>query len=306
VKEVIGIDIGGTKIAGGCLRMDGEGFILDEVRLVDTPTGPEAIMRAVIELCRDLYAAYPAAEAVGIGAAGQIDVERGLVHHAVETIPGWTGMPIREQVQQRIDLPVAVDNDVNVMALAEMHFGAGRDYRHMLFLTVGTGIGGAVVLDGKLWRGTHWNAGELGHILVDWHGERVCTCGAHGHLEAYAAGPAMATQYSRRSGLNTVLDLREISQRAQAGDAIAQAAIQQGATILGLALAGLVNILDPEAVIIGGGVPGLGDIWWTPLREAFGTAVFPHLQTVPLLLALLGEQATMIGAARLACDRITP
>lgn len=304
MKHVIGIDIGGTKIAGGILRMDAEGYHLDDVRRVSTPPGPDNILQATIDLCHDLLRGGATVQAVGIGAAGQIDTGRGVVTYAVETIPGWTGTPIQDRVQAQIGLPVFVDNDVNVMALAETHFGAGRPYRHMLLLTVGTGIGGALVLDRRLWRGTHWNAGEIGHILVDWRSQRICTCGARGHLEACAAGPAIAAHYAELAGLDSAPDLREVGQQAAARNPHAQTAIRQGAQILGAALAGLTNTLDPQAIIIGGGVPNLSEVWWGPLRESFAAGVFSPLQQLPLLPAELGEQATMIGAAQLAWEQI--
>lgn len=304
MTRVIGIDIGGTKIAGAVMTMAADTFEIVEVRHVSTPAGPENVMQAVIALCVTLYDSDTSVAAIGIGAAGQIDTAQGVVSHAVETIPGWAGMAIRERVQAVVPLLVRVDNDVNAMALAETNYGAGRAYRHSLLLTVGTGVGGALVMDGRLWYGAHWNGGELGHVLVDWRSDRRCTCGARGHLEAYAAGPAIAADYCERIGTKQRLDLRYVSQQAAAGDPQAQAAICQGAQILGAAVAGLANAFDPEAVIIGGGVPNLGARWWSPLRETFAASVFPHLRDLPLLSAELGEQATLIGAARLAYDRM--
>lgn len=236
---------------------------------------------------------------VGIGTAGQVDVQSGTVVYAVETMPGWTGTPLGAAVRAALGLPVVVDNDVNAMAVGEMVFGAGRGFRSALYAAVGTGVGGALLMNGELWRGVNGSAGELGHILVDWDGDRICNCGSKGHLEAYAAGPAIANTYYRQQRLPESGDLRPVVQAAEAGDPLAQHAIAEGAAIMGAAMAGLAAVVNPEVLILGGGVALLGDLWWGPFEAALRANQMPAAQKMILKQAELGNQAAIIGAAEL-------
>jgi glucokinase len=242
--------------------------------------------------------------AAGAGSAGHVDRRRGTISYASELLPGWTGLDLARELQAALELPVSVENDVNAMALAEAHFGAGRDFRHALYITVGTGIGGALIVDGRLWHGATWTAGELGHLVVDWNGTRRCNCGQPGHLEAYVAGPALAARYRERSGMEQPLDLVAVAARARAGDTIAAETIVEGARILGLALGGLLNVLDPQALIVGGGVAELQDLWWPALETALRANSMPGPARVAQRRAMLGVDATLIGAAWLAlCEQ---
>ena len=141
-------------------------------------------------------------------------------------------------------LPAVVGNDVNALALGESQFGAGREFKDVLYVAVGTGIGGALVLDDRLRRGANWAAGEICHLISAWDGDRVCSCGRRGHLEAHASGPAMAERHAALAGLAEPLDLRVVVARAQADDLVARRAIAEGAEILGITLGGLLNVLD--------------------------------------------------------------
>jgi len=300
---ILGIDIGGTKIAAALVRPDGS---IAAAQHVPTPAaeGARAVLEATLAAGRSVLdtAAAQGVEvlAAGVGAAGHVDHGRGVIMYAAGTLPGWAGTELRGALQAAFGLPVAVDNDVNAMALGEARFGAGRSFSHALYLTVGTGIGGAVVHGGELWRGHSWTAGEIGHLVIDWNGERRCSCGASGHLEAYAAGPAIAARYAALAGLDLPLDLYAVAQRAEAGDAIARQAISEGAQILGLALGGLLNVLDPQALVIGGGVTQLGGRWWQPLEAALRANPMPGPARIVLRHAQLGMEAVLIGAAWLA------
>ncbi len=303
--HVIGVDIGGTKIAAAVVAPNGA--LASEVSSILTPVreGPEAIVDTVIGLCHQLIQRYPETiHAIGIGTAGQVDFARGVITYAVDTLPGWAGTPLRERVRTALGLPVVIDNDVNAMAAGEAQFGAGQGYESALFVTVGTGVGGALIVNGRLWRGANGSAGEIGHIVVDWRGMRMCNCGQAGHLEAYAAGPAIARHYCELAGIPAHDDLREVAQLAANGDALARKAVIEGAQILGAGLAGLLNILDVQALIIGGGVPEIGDLWWNAFEAAVRANPLPCPQRVHLRRAQLGVSATLIGAAWEAFDSL--
>lgn len=297
----LGIDIGGTKIAAALVAPDGQrhGFAR-----ISTPTGgAEPILGAAIELgARVLATAASHADvvAIGVGAAGQVDHARGVVAYAADTLPGWGGAAVAHVLGTAFGLPVVVDNDVNALAVAEQQFGAGRSFQHSLYVAVGTGVGGAIILNGELWRGAHWAAGELGHLVIDWRGERQCSCGQRGHLEAYTAGPALAAQFCQVAGSPEPLDLRAVAARAEAGDEHARHAITEGAQILGIALGGVLNMLDVQALIIGGGVANLGDRWWQALEQKLCTNFLPGAAHVALRRAELGEHGVVVGAASLA------
>lgn len=304
--RAIGVDIGGTKIAAALVAQDGS---WSDLTRVDTPVseGPAAIVRAVICLTEALHrqadAQHLSAVGVGIGSAGQIDVKTGTVTYAVETLPGWAGTALGADVAAATGLDVIVDNDVNAMAVGEMRFGAGRGFSSALYAAVGTGVGGALILNGELWRGANWSAGELGHIVLDWQGDRLCNCGAKGHLEAYAAGPAIANSYYRLKGMPETGDLRAVVQAAQSGDHDAVRVIAEGARMMGAALAGLVAVFDPEALILGGGVALLGEMWWAPFEAEVRASPMPAAQRVALLRAQMGNEAALIGAASLVWER---
>lgn len=307
MRYVIGIDIGGTKIAGALVQRDGQYTSLQQV---PTPAqeGPQAVLGATVNLIKSLFAIAVneghEVIGIGIGAAGQINIETGEVTYAVETLPGWAGTRIAKPLSEQFGVPVVVDNDVNAMAIAELQYGAGRGLQSSLYAAVGTGVGGALILNGQLWRGTNWSAGELGHVMAVWNGDRICNCGQAGHLEAYAAGPAMARRYAQLRGLEESTDLRPIVSAAKQGDRIAQDVIIEGARILGTVLSGLVNVFDPQALIIGGGVTELGEFWWMPFQNALRANPLPASKKVQIHLAQLGNNVVLIGAAWLAWEKL--
>jgi len=312
----IGIDVGGTKIAAGLV--DAYGRTRDAFA-VPTPAteGAEAVLSAIAGAAHRLRAGLGSGEyesgdsgseaagggtvvGVGIGTGGVVDHRRGTVVSATGLLHGWAGTPVADALSARLGLPVGVDNDGNALALGEHRFGAGRGHEDVLYLTLGTGIGGALVLGGRLRRGAHHGAGELGHLPVDDPGPRPCSCGAYGHLEALASGPALTSLYREASGDEEVADLRVVAERAAGGDAVARAALARGAAGLGRTLAGLAATLDPEAVVVGGGAAQAGPALWEPLTAAFRDAALPAVRHTPLLPARLGTAAALIGAAQLA------
>ncbi len=302
---VIGIDIGGTKIAAALVTAAGA---VAGLRTVATPATPR-IIPTMAGLCQELLALARedslAVAAVGVGAAGQVDARAGQIVYAVETLPGWTGTPVAAQLGALVGLPVLVENDVNAVAAGEMRFGAGRGFQRALYAAIGTGIGGALIANGRVESGAHWSAGEIGHTMIDIEERRMCNCGQAGHLEAYASGPAMARRCCQLKGVAEHTDLRAVARLAEQGDAQARAAIEEGARTLGRALNGLVSVYDPEVLVIGGGVPEIGPLWWAPFERALRQGNMPAPQQVALRPAELGWQAALIGAAALALEAHT-
>lgn len=302
-SAVIGVDIGGTKIAAGIVTPTGEAMHVQTVR---TPAlqGAAVILNAVADLVRQLleraHRQSIPISAVGVGAGGQIDVAAGCVRYATDVISGWSGADIVGVLQAQLALPVTVDNDGNVWALGEQRFGAGRPYRDLLCVAVGTGVGGGLIMNNQLVRGHSYSGGDLSHLLVEYRDGRICTCGQPGHLEAYAAGPAIARRYCELAKVTPPCELPTVAAKANEGDLLARTAIEEGAQILGKALNGVLGLLDPQALVIGGGVTQLGAMWWDPLLSEIRAHPFPSVAQIPVHRAALGQHAAVIGAAALA------
>lgn len=294
-KAAIGIDIGGTKIAAGIVVPSGE---VRSLRIVPTPVaeGPEAVLRTVIDQALALLA-ETAVQAVGIGTAGLVNSETGMIIHANPNLPGWTGMQLGQRVRETVGLPVWVDNDVNALAVGEGRFGAGQGYREIVYVAVGTGIGGALVRNGEIWRGAHYSAGEVAYLVAGWD-ER----GRPINVEDRASGTALEKQYRLLSGSTERLSLRQITERARSGDALAIKVIEEGARVLGHVLMPLVAAIDPEILIVGGGVPNVGDLWWTPFEQALRDGPLPMLKTFQIAPARLSANAGLVGAGALALN----
>ena len=319
---LVGVDLGGTKIAAALVGPDGA--LRSATLRVPTPArhGPGAVLDAVADLVERVVAgaAAPgrpgAVAAVGIGSAGVIDAERGVVLSATDAIVGWTGTDVAGGVSERLAAAgvrapdgaaplVHVDNDVNAHAAGEARFGAGRGRSSALVVAVGTGVGAALVLDGRIHHGAHFLAGEMGHMPCGQAQGETCTCGRPGHLEAVAAGPQIARRYRRATGDETVTGAVQVERLAEAGDAVARRVYRQAALALGRALAGAVTVLDPEAVIVSGGLARSGGLWWGPLRRTLrGELVDLVAERIEILPAALGGAAPIIGAAHEARLRL--
>jgi glucokinase len=309
----IGVDIGGTKIAAGL--MDGAGQLQHRSHAATPSGGGAAVLSVAIALIEELRSKVDDGDvvvAIGVGAPGVVDPVTGVVLSATQVLPGWAGTAVRADLESATGLPVAVDNDVRAMAFGEANAGAGKGLSRLLQVSVGTGIGGALTRDGRLERGNHGTTGEIAHLLVPAVGAITCGCGRSDHVEAIASGPAIAASYAARVATSSEgvagiaaapsesIALPEVVARAIAGDSDAQFVLQYAATMLGRALAGLVSALDVDAVIVGGGVLGIGAQFSTPLSDAFRAEVLPPLRDVPVLTAQLGVDAPLIGAAMLS------
>ena len=307
----IGIDAGGTKVAGLLVEPGNGGRILDR-REVPTPAeDAEATVRAIVALARDLMSGRDDVRAVGMGAAGMVDLD-GVMRYAPNV--AWREFPLARRVGQAVGLPTVVDNDANVAAWGEFRFGAGKDSTDMLLVTVGTGIGGGIVLGGKLLRGAHGFAAEIGHIIVEPGGPR-CGCGNQGCWEQVASGRAidrLGRQAAREHPEALIVELAGgdpdlvtgpvVSAAARQGDSLATRILAEVGRRLGEGIAGLVNVLDPDLVVIGGGAIEAGDFLLEPARRSFaGTVEAPeHRPEVPIVSARLGNDAGAVGAADLA------
>ncbi len=303
----LGIDVGGTKLVAASVTASGD--IVDR-RRADTPArDPERLVAALEELIGELAGeGLP----VGIGIAGMVD-PAGRVRYGPNI--GVRDLPLAARLEAAAGGPVTVVNDANAAALGEQRAGAARDHRDVLMFTLGTGVGGGIVLGGRLQEGAHRFGGEVGHLVVA-EGGRPCPCGNRGCIEAYASGTAIGLAARDRlvdqdvdSALrgDTELSGRSVTEAATAGDALAQSVLVDVGRWLGVAAAGLVNVLDPEVIIVGGGAGRHTAPWVIPAAEAAlaerilgGAQVRP---VPPFELAELGDDAGMIGAAMLALDR---
>lgn len=296
---VVGVDIGGTKTAAGLVDPSGA-LLASATRPTPAAEGCEAILDTAAELVRSVAGdRWGSVTAVGVGSAGVIDPERGVVVSATTSLTGWAGTDLRGGLSRRLGgLPVATANDVHAHALGEHWRGAAAGCADVLLVAVGTGVGASIVLGGRVRHGPHAVAGHAGHVPVPAAAGAPCPCGGTGHVEAVASGPALLAEYLRRGGTRAA-DLAGVARLAAAGDPLATDVLITGGTALGQAIGGLMNVIDPEVVVIGGGVTGCGDPWWQPVRAAIAAETLPALRDVPIVPAALPSTAALLGAARL-------
>jgi glucokinase len=311
MELTIGVDIGGTKVAGGVV--DENGSVVARARRETPSTDPEATEDTIAEVVAELAGRYEV-KAVGLGAAGYIDEKRSYVLFAPNL--AWRKEPLQADVKRRVGLPVVVENDANAAAWAEARFGAGRGEDHLLCITVGTGIGGGIVIGGELYRGRFGIAAEFGHFRVVPDGLR-CGCGNKGCWEMYASGNALVREARDlvESGsplANLMLEMGGgtaggitgpiVTKAAREGDPSAIELFDELGQWLGQGIASLAAVLDPGCFVIGGGVSEAGDLLLRPTREAFHKALTGrgHRPEAQIRLAELGNEAGLVGAADLA------
>lgn len=301
MTTTVGVDLGGTKAFA--VRLEGTEIVAEARVATSSGEIPEVVVAAARQVMTDDV------EAIGAGVAGLVRWPEGQFVWG-PNVPG-EGIPVREKVAAELGLPTVVDNDANMAAWGELHLGAARGYRHVLMVTLGTGIGGAIVADGRLYRGTSF-AGELGHIVYD-PGGTLCGCGKRGCWETMASGPALARlardylSANPHSQLARLLDGvpltgEAVTQAADAGDETARGLVGQVGGHLGRGLSNLIAVLDPEVMIIGGGLGSVGESLLGPARRVVADAMHggSHRLAVPILVAGLGPQAGAAGAALLA------
>lgn len=310
-ESFIGIDLGGTEIKVALVSLEGE-ILRRDARPTPADEGVDAVIDAMVDLASGLSRDADVA-AVGIGAPGPMNWQTGVVF-SPPNLAGWVDVPLAELMHGRLGLRCFVDNDANCACLGERWVGAGKGTETMCMLTLGTGVGGGIVVHGKLVRGADGTAGEIGHINVERDG-RVCGCGSRGCLETYgSAGGMVQTALegleSHRDSALAARDVSEItaqliSELARAGDAYCHAVIRDTGTWLGLGIASLVNLLNPEKVILSGGLAQAGELLFTSIRETVSTAAFDvPARRVEIVAAALGLDAGVIGAAAAALERL--
>ncbi|MFG2316143.1 ROK family protein [Streptomyces tendae] len=290
---VIGLDLGGTKIAAALVAPDGTVLARHTVPTPATE-GAEAVLDALAVAARAVR--VHGTTAIGVAAAGVIDPGTGTVTSATDTLSGWAGTALAAGLATRTGLPVACDNDVRAAATTELD--GPDDDATLLYAAVGTGVGGAVAAAGRMLHGAAGIAGHLGHLPSPEADGLPCTCGATGHLEAVAAGPAI-TAHSVRLGGRPADRLQTVAERAARGDPHAAAAITLGARAAGRALGGLANALGPHRVVVAGGVPRIGALYWDALCAAFAAELMPPLRGLRPRPPRGGADAAVLGAAAL-------
>jgi glucokinase len=311
VCTTVAVDLGGTHIRAA--RFSSAVPIPDAQTKIPTHAseGPEAVVARIVEAITAVLPPSQSALRIGIGAPGPLDPAAGTILEA-PNLPGFLDFPLRDRIRSHFDCPVALGNDANLAALAEWRFGAGRGTDHMLYLTISTGIGGGIISDGRLLVGARGLAAELGHMTVQPDGPR-CGCGRPGHLEAVAAGPAIArraaarVEAGERSSLATArnrITAADVGRAALDGDALAAEVVAEAAEAIGAHLADLAHAFNPEVIVIGGGVAQIGDLLFNGIDRALQDHLMhpAYAEGLRILPAQLGDDAGLVGAMVLACD----
>lgn len=313
MRTVLAADFGGTHLRAAIVTEDGTILHRDDHPTPAEAT-PGAIITRVIDLLADTVAASGAAPAAAcIATAGLINAEEGKVIVA-PNIPGFRNLVLTAPVAERLGIPAYIENDASAAALGEFRFGAGRGTRHLLHATLGTGIGGGIVIDRRLYRGAKGLAGEIGHIILNPAGPR-CNCGSRGCLEAMVSGVAFAERARRliHQGKSPILaeiaageppTAAHLAAAAARGDTLCEAEIRHGGHLLGLALGSLVNVLNPDLVTLSGGLLSMGEMFLGPAREAMYSLAYGPAAGTLIRLSELGADAGLLGAAAVAFEHL--
>ena len=312
-KNRIGIDVGGTNVK--IALVDDKGNIIYSNSV---PTRAEMgyeytvnnIKQAIHDLMKETKLSTKDIEGIGFGFPGQVDYKAGIVRNA-PNIPGWVDVPIAKLIEDEFHIPTRVDNDVRCAALGELNYGAGKGCENLICITVGTGIGSGLIVNGRLVRGASNAAGEIGHIKLQMHDGPICGCGDTGCMEAFASGPsivAMAEDYIRGGKSTKFREMAEggaitpyiVCEAAKAGDPVAQRIFTITGEYIGIGMASVVNLLNPEKIIVGGGVADAGDFLLAPLTETLKKRAMKIAgSAVEVVPAQLGNTAGVIGASLL-------
>ncbi len=310
-RYLVGHDIGGTKLA--VVIADWDGNILHKIRRpTDAKRGPEAVVATLVDMTREAMAhisLFPADVAgVGVSCGGPLDTETGVVY-APPNLPGWEEVPLKAWLEKALSLPAFVENDANASALAEWSFGAGRGFRHMVYMTMSTGIGGGIILDGRLYRGPNDTAGEVGHMTIV-EGGPSCGCGKRGCLESLCSGPSIARR-AREKALatpGTLMvemadgDLERITAEtvmaaARRNDPAAREIVDETARYMAVGLGNIVNILNPEIIVIGTILVKARDLLLEPIRSYLQSETWSRVyDTVRVVPAGLGDSVGDLAA----------
>ncbi|MFN3966882.1 MAG: ROK family protein [Endomicrobiia bacterium] len=301
----IGVDLGGTKISAGIV--DQSGKIISKTKL---PTfaqkGPEFVINQIIKSIQQVIKKSKIKHSqilgIGIGAPGPLDTEKGIIHHA-PNLPGWNEIPLRNKIQSKIGMDVFIDNDANLAALGESWIGAGKNVKNLICITLGTGVGGGLILDGKIFHGFQDAAGEIGHITVNPSGPK-CNCGNYGCLEAYSSATGIvnrireAIKNGEKSSLKEPITSKKVYEFALKGDKLSKRIMKEAGIYLGIALSTVANLLNLEMAIITGNVANAGDMIFEPARHEIKKRTIYPANKMKIVPAKLKTDAGIIGSAR--------
>jgi glucokinase len=306
MSHYIAVDIGGTQIRAALYPSNSQHPIKIDRTSTRHPTGTP--LERLVDLIAAIWPQEEKIAAIGVAAPGPLDPFEGVIREA-PNIPGWVDVPLRNHVEKRFGVPVALGNDANLAALGEWKYGAGKGHHHLIYITVSTGIGGGVIIDDQLLLGLNGLAAELGHVTVLPDGP-LCGCGQRGHLEALSSGTGIARWVEEQLSLGAKSSLtcgqpitaKMVGMAAQAGDGLALSAIERAGSYLGLALANYLHIFNPSIIILGGGVSQLGPLLMDPMWVAIKKNALSHyyLEHLTITRAALGDEAGLIGALALA------
>ncbi len=315
MKKVIGVgvDLGGTFIKYALGTNDGKIF-LEKSCPTDSQSNKTRILNQISEAVKDMVAEGRARKlkpvVVGIGTPGCVDIEKGYLLGSTPNFRNWKNVNISEEISQRVSLPVFTDNDANLMAFGELKFGAGKNYQNIICLTIGTGIGGGIIIDGDLFRGSRYAGAELGHMTIKVNGIQ-CRCGGRGCLENYASAGAMIKYFRKKLRVagkfipEKDINVRSIFDLYKKDDPVALDTIEKSTYYLGRGIANLINIFNPTIIIIGGGVAESGNDYIKMLKKtAFQFSMENSMRGVKIVGAKLGNKAGYLGAISFAAEQL--
>lgn len=314
-KYSVGVDLGGTNIVSAIVNYQGN--IVNRLKVSTlAERGKEATIKRIIETIHENIVQSTIAiddiTGIGIGAPGPLDIKRGIINFA-PNLPGWRDVPLRKILEDEFNTKVVLENDANAAAWGERCFGIGRGVDNLVCFTLGTGIGGGIIIDGKIYHGSNYGAAELGHMTVNKDGPR-CNCGNYGCLEAYSSATGIKNRIKNRvkegikskflsfddNKLFESLRLKSIFETARKGDKLTKGVVEEAISYLGIAIANIVNILNPEMVVLVGGITNEGDKLLIPLRrEVKKRAFYSNYKSLKIVIGKLGGNAGVLGAAAL-------
>lgn len=296
----ISFDVGGTFIKYAIIDNNGKIHLKDKIK-TPNENGRETIPKVIIDTTKDLKNKFNI-EGLGISTAGQVDVKNRKIIYATDNIPGYSGTDFVESVENKLNIPVFVDNDVNCAAAGEMWLGSGKGIKNFLCMTIGTGVGGAIVINGEIYRGENFSAGEIGHFILERDGAK-CTCGKNGCYEAYASTASLIRMYKEElchNNLNYEVDYsgEYIVDLYYKGDSIAVKVYEKFLDYIAYGIANISEILDPGTIIIGGGISAQGQRFFDKINENFKKYIIGmHSQNTKIIKAHLTNDAGVVGAA---------
>ncbi|MDP2718861.1 MAG: ROK family protein [Dehalococcoidia bacterium] len=318
-KIILGIDLGGTKILTALVNPEGE-IIARDHSITPASQGQEAVIQSILDstdrVIDEADIANADISAIGIGAPGLSDPQKGILYTS-PNLPGWRDVPLRDIIEKELGAPTFLINDANAAAFGELKYGAGAGSRNFIYITVSTGIGGGIIIDGKIYSGSRGMAGELGHMTIKDDGP-LCNCGNTGCWETLASGTALArearTSIDGRAETSILklaggdigkVNAEVIHRAALQGDSLAKELIARAGYYLGVGLANLINIFNPEKIVIGGGLSNIGDMLLRPAFEEAGKRAFkPAMDSLRFSRAELGKNSGVIGAAAFALQEL--